>query len=235
MELNPNENPPHKAATVMPSIRNPTIVSTRLKPCWRSALGGSSGRRKRAWVDVFENFKRKSFYSRNASSAINPETYISLSGLRATGLPRAGLWKGVRNQGDSVGFCVSFLVGRRQTESDRLDESDGRECGPVIYQFLRRRPIRAQFAQTESVVPFGQADAGMVGNQGAMIELRGKQPQGSIEKDLASSGLEQVFATDDFRDGHGGIIHDDSELIGGQIIVTPNDEISEIASGDELL
>jgi hypothetical protein len=59
--------------------------------------------------------------------------------------------------------------------------------------------------------------------------------EGSLEKDLAGGGTEQVCSSNYFRDPHGGIIHSDSHLISGNIVASPNDEVAEIASGNKFL
>ena len=52
-----------------------------------------------------------------------------------------------------------------------------------------------------------------------------------VKEQLAGRGLEQVFAPDHLGDVHGGVIYYDRELIGRQVIVPPDDEISKIYSG----
>src|SRR5206468_9103728 len=51
----------------------------------------------------------------------------------------------------------------------------------------------------------------------------------------AACGFEQISSTDDFCDAHGGIVHHDRELIGGHVIAAPDDEVTEIASGEHAL
>lgn len=106
---------------------------------------------------------------------------------------------------------------------------------PVSREFLRGRAACAQIPQTERSMAFGEADASFVCNQRAVIEFGWSQVQGSIEQELASGRFEQVFAADNFGNVHGGIVDDDGELIGGEVIVTPNDKVSEIGSGDEFV
>jgi hypothetical protein len=43
--------------------------------------------------------------------------------------------------------------------------------------------------------------------------------------------FQQVGAADHFRDLHGGVIDDYGELIGGDVVAAPDDEVSEIAAG----
>jgi hypothetical protein len=84
-------------------------------------------------------------------------------------------------------------------------------------------------------VSFGEADARLVCDQRAVIEFGRGETEDLVEQQLASGRFKQVLATDNFGDGHGGIVDDNGELIGGEVIVTPNDEIPEIAAGDEML
>ena len=48
-------------------------------------------------------------------------------------------------------------------------------------------------------------------------------------------GPEQVRAAYNFRDPHGGVIHHDGKLVGGNIVATPEQEVGEVVPGDELL
>lgn len=56
-----------------------------------------------------------------------------------------------------------------------------------------------------------------------------------VEQNLPRGGEEQIRAAHDFADLHRGIVHDDGELIGGNPIVPPHDEIAEIFSRYKLL
>ena len=82
---------------------------------------------------------------------------------------------------------------------------------------------------------FGEASAGGVGHQVAVIKRGRGEAERAIEEQLAGSGGEEVRAAHDFGDAHGGVIHNDGELIGGDVIVTPDDEIAEMFAGDKLL
>lgn len=82
---------------------------------------------------------------------------------------------------------------------------------------------------------FSEADSGFVGHQGAMIESWRSQGKRPVEQELASGGEQEVGTANHFGDLHGGIVRDDGELISGNVIVTPDDKIAEIFSGDELL
>jgi hypothetical protein len=51
-----------------------------------------------------------------------------------------------------------------------------------------------------------------------------------LQQDLASGGAEKVGSADDFGDLHGGIINYDGELVSGNIISTPYEEVTEVAA-----
>ena len=55
-----------------------------------------------------------------------------------------------------------------------------------------------------------------------MIERRWLNTQGAIQKNLTRRGQEQVCAPDHFGDLHGRIIHHHRELVGWQIVLTPD-------------
>src|SRR5262245_2929321 len=82
---------------------------------------------------------------------------------------------------------------------------------------------------------FRQAYASIIGNQRAMVELRRSQIQGLVKQELAGGGSEQIFTADNFGDGHGSIVHNYREWIGRQTVVTPNDEITKVLAGDEIV
>jgi len=95
--------------------------------------------------------------------------------------------------------------------------------------------LAAQGAQTEGVMPLGQAVPLVVGEQGA-VEKGGWSPaEGAIEQQLPRGGKEEIGAADDFGDLHFMVIDHHGELVGGEIVVTPHDEIAEVCAGRELL
>ena|SRR5438477_5305482 len=61
------------------------------------------------------------------------------------------------------------------------------------------------------------------------------QAERSIEKKLARGGEEQVCAANHLSNLHCGIIEDHRELVAGNAIVPPDDEIAKVASRDETL
>jgi hypothetical protein len=60
--------------------------------------------------------------------------------------------------------------------------------------------------------------------------LRSYPSEGSIEKNLASSRFQEILPPDNLSDLHGMIVGHDRQLIGRDIVTTPNDKISEIHS-----
>jgi hypothetical protein len=84
-------------------------------------------------------------------------------------------------------------------------------------------------------VAFGKPDAGFIRDQRTMIKARNSEAEGSVEQDLPGRGFKEIFATDNLRDPHRGIVHDDGELIRRGVVVPPDDEIAEVPAGDELL
>lgn len=82
---------------------------------------------------------------------------------------------------------------------------------------------------------FGEADSGVVGHQGAMVKGGRGEGKRVVKQKLAGGGEKQVRATDDFGNPHSAVVHKNGELIGGNIVVTPDDEVAEIFSGDEAL
>ena len=93
----------------------------------------------------------------------------------------------------------------------------------------------AKGAEAERIVAFGEAEAVFVAHEGA-VEKGGRGPaEREVEEKLAGGGDEEVLAADDLGDLHGVIVHGAGELITGEIVVTPDDEVAEIAGGRELL
>ena len=64
-----------------------------------------------------------------------------------------------------------------------------------------------------------------------VIEVRRREIQCPIEKNLARRRLQQIRTAYDFRDPHGSIVDDRGELIGGDVVPAPHNEIAEVAPG----
>ena len=84
-------------------------------------------------------------------------------------------------------------------------------------------------------MPLGQAYPVFIAHQIAVIKLRWPQAEGTIQKYLPCRRLQEIGAADNFRDPHLGIVDHDSELICGNIIATPDDEVAEVAPRNETL
>lgn len=107
--------------------------------------------------------------------------------------------------------------------------------GPGLAQLVGDSAALAQSSQAQGVVALGEADAGVVGHQGTVVEMRWRGFQSAVEQELAGGAHEQVGAANDFGDVHGNIVHDAGELIGRDIVVAPDDEVAEVFPGNELL
>ena len=82
----------------------------------------------------------------------------------------------------------------------------------------------------------GQANVVLVKEKRAVEVSRRRQSQGAEEKKLPGGALEKIGAADHFRDLHGRIIRHHRQLIGGNVIAAPDQEIREIlARGEALL
>lgn len=57
----------------------------------------------------------------------------------------------------------------------------------------------------------------------------------AVQQHLPRRGFEQVGATHHLGDLHRGIINDDSQLIGGNVIATPYQEVTKVFAGNECL
>ncbi len=68
-----------------------------------------------------------------------------------------------------------------------------------------------------------------------MIVIGRRQPQRAEQENLASRRLQQIRAPHNFADPHGGVIDHDRQLIRRDIVAAPDNEVSEIASGDHPL
>ena len=68
-----------------------------------------------------------------------------------------------------------------------------------------------------------------------MIEFRRWETQRAVKEQLAGRRSEEIRTADDFGDLHGGVIHHNGELIGRDVVVPPDNEISEIIPGNKPL
>ena len=84
-------------------------------------------------------------------------------------------------------------------------------------------------------MPLGQPLAILIKNQlavepGGILEI--ERP---VEKDLARGRFQKVRPAHDFRDAHCGVVGNAGELIAGDAISPPDDEIAEVAAGNKAL
>src|SRR4030095_4227865 len=87
----------------------------------------------------------------------------------------------------------------------------------------------------EGIVALGEADAGFIGHQLAVIKPWRGQSEAAIPEELSRGGKKQIAAANDFGDAHGVVVDHDCELITWKIVMTPNDEVAKVFSGDKCL
>lgn len=79
----------------------------------------------------------------------------------------------------------------------------------------------------------GEALTFVVQYEIAVVEGGNGKPKGTVEQDLASSGFEEIFAADDFGDGHFGVVDGDCELVRGDVVAAPDDKVAEVTASSE--
>lgn len=82
---------------------------------------------------------------------------------------------------------------------------------------------------------FGEAYAVLVAQQFAVVVGRCGDVECALKQNLARGGFEKIGPADDLGNLHVGIIDDDGELVRGDIIATPDDEVAEVAAGNVFL
>jgi len=95
--------------------------------------------------------------------------------------------------------------------------------------------LGAEGAEGEGVVAFGEALAGVVGDERTMVVSRGGDAEGAEKEQLAEGGCDEIRAADDFGDMEIGVVDGAGELIAGDVVFAPDEEIAEIATGDGAL
>ncbi len=93
----------------------------------------------------------------------------------------------------------------------------------------------AEGAEGEGVVAFGEALASVVGQERAVIVGGGGGAEGAEEEELAEGGLDEVGAADDFGDLQIGVVGGAGELVTGDVVFAPDEEVAEVAAGDGAL
>ena len=58
------------------------------------------------------------------------------------------------------------------------------------------------------------------------------EAKGAVEQELAAGAGEQIGSAHDFRDSQVIVIDRAGELVAGQVVFSPDEEIPEIAAGD---
>ena len=86
-----------------------------------------------------------------------------------------------------------------------------------------------QRTQAERVMPFRETFTAFVADQLAVIKRRRVPTKRPIKQKLSRRGDEQIRAPHHLRDLHRMIVNHTGQLVGGQIIVPPQNEIAEIA------
>ncbi len=106
---------------------------------------------------------------------------------------------------------------------------------------MRGEDIRGRFSalaqglEGERVVALGKALSGGVCDKGTVIPQWRRETEGAVEQELAGGGPDEIGTANNFRDAHGGVIDDDGELVGGDIVSPPDEEVTEIATSDKAL
>jgi len=79
-------------------------------------------------------------------------------------------------------------------------------------------------------VAFGEAGAGFVADEFAVIILGRCRPEGAIEEQLPKGGAKEVGSSYDFGYSQLNIIDDAGELIAGEVVFSPHKEVAKVAS-----
>jgi len=79
---------------------------------------------------------------------------------------------------------------------------------------------------------FSEAFSGGVADERAMVVGGRRVTEGAEEEKLAEGGLDEVFAPHDFGDAGLGIVHGAGELVTGDSVFAPHEEVAEVAAGD---
>ena len=99
-------------------------------------------------------------------------------------------------------------------------------------QFSRLSALCAKRAQAERVIALCEADTLGVGHEWA-VEKRGfNQAKSAVQQELAASAREKIRTAHDFGDSHVADIDRAGELVAGQVVFSPDEEVAEILPGD---
>jgi len=96
---------------------------------------------------------------------------------------------------------------------------------------LRPHAALSQMPDAQGIVAFGEADSGWVADEFAMKIVWRRVGEGANQQELAGGGFEEVGAADYFGDVHGLVVDHDCELVGGDVVAAPDEEVSEVVAG----
>lgn len=68
-----------------------------------------------------------------------------------------------------------------------------------------------------------------------MIIVRDLEPQRSKQKNLPRRRFQQIGPAHNFGDPHRGIVNNNRQLIGGNVIASPNNEVAKVLPGNQPL
>ena len=106
---------------------------------------------------------------------------------------------------------------------------------PIAPQRFRCVPLPPQGAQTQCVMALGQPPAFFVPHQRTVEKCRWRQAERAVKQDLPRRADQQISPAHNLGDAHRRVIHHTGQLIRRDFIATPQDKISKILSGRELL
>src|SRR6185503_14547866 len=89
----------------------------------------------------------------------------------------------------------------------------------------------AKGPKAEGVMPFGEADRAIVGHERTVIIFWDSFAERAEKQNLPEGGFDQIGAAHDFGDLHRRIIHGAGELVTGDVVFSPHEEVAEIAAG----
>ena len=93
----------------------------------------------------------------------------------------------------------------------------------------------AQLTNAERIVALRKPDSSLIAYKIAMIVVGNLAAESAEQEDLPRSRFQKVSPADDFRDLHRGVIDNDRQLVGRNIVTPPHDEVAEVAPGYKVL
>jgi hypothetical protein len=88
-----------------------------------------------------------------------------------------------------------------------------------------------QGANAERIVTLGEAYAGLIPYQIAVIEAGSFPVESSIEEKLARGGLEEIGSAYHFGNPHCVVVRNTGELVRGNVVSAPDHKIPKVGSG----